>query len=148
MQRLKARLIRLAQEDKILGEWYSIAGICLEFSSMDAHFLYGRLQVKKDSDFEQVKFKALYTIDDNLQFELAFVSNFRIRQNQCRGAFCGTANLTLKNPIITITCVSEISVGKDLIVKRANWDFSKSLKCLNFEDFPVHEENDFFDPIR
>ena len=148
MDRHIAELIRTVQLDKILGEWHSIAGICLEFSSMDANFLYGQFVNKRDSDFEQVNFKAIYTTDANHQLELAFLSDFRIRQNQCRGAFWGTANLTLKNPIITINCVGEISVGKDLIVKCANWDFSKSLNCLNFQDYPVHEENDFFDPIR
>ena len=142
-----AELMKMTQLDKILGEWLSVAGICIDFSSMDANFLYGRLLNMRDSDFKQVNFKAIYTTDDNHQLELGFVSDFRIGQNQCRGAFSGTADLTLKNPIITINCVGKISVGKDHIVKRASWDFSKSLECLNFEDNPVHEENDFFEPF-
>ncbi len=147
MERLRAELIRKAQLEKLLGAWYSIAGIRLEFLSIDANFLYGNLQNKKESQFGQVEFKSIYSIDDKHQLEFAFVSDFIIGQRHCTGAFKGVANLTRKNPIIKIKCLGEIIAGKDYVIRCANMDFSKSLKCFNFEDYPVHEENGFFDPF-
>jgi len=136
---------KINQLDKILGKWHSIVGITLEFSSLDGNFLYGKFQ-KSSLDFEKVDFKAIYSIDDSHLLKFGFISDFNFGKINCRGTFSGVTDLSQKKPMIRVNCVGEINLGKDSIVKQSSWDFTKSLKFLNFEDYPVHEENDFFDP--